>query len=1583
MDEANNPATMENLAEMFRCFICMERVRDARLCPHCSKLCCFICIRRWLTEQRPQCPHCRACLHLHELVHCRWVEDVTQQLDNLQVNTTAACTASPIKVQSDENKDGKCEFHGEKLSVYCDTCTKCICHMCALWGGTHSKHDFKPLDEVYEQHVSSITDEVGALRRRLMELISLVQEVEKNVDSVRTAKEERVREIRSAVELMVARLDTQLKSKLLTLMGQKNALTQETELLESLLQEVEHQLHVCTKSELISKSNELLQMFEQVHRKPMASFVTASIPADFTSEIVPTYDSSTFCIANFSTLRYKGDPVYSDPLNVNGLNWRLKVYPDGNGVVRGNYLSVFLELTAGLPETSKYEYRVEMIHQSCLDSSKNIVREFASDFEVGECWGYNRFFRLDLLGSEGYLSIQNDTLILRFQVRAPTYYQKCRDQQWHINQFEVTQQHYIQQINDLKERLAIELSRNHAIASSAARHSLSLTCPDSSSTSLIEQTIDQSSDGEIPLNFSKKKLTSRQLRRSTRQKSLRKPRHVAVDYEMPSGEADQEEKDSAENTIDDDPIHEVSTTPGLEESDDNNEVETYDDDDDDDGDAEEDDAEEEDTGEREDESELEEQDAEDNETSATRISEIGDNVDDSDIEADGHGEEAGGNQNNATDIEKLNLHDIHELDDAVMNDVDEKLRRQERESEVWRLDDVELEITGSDNGSDQGATASGFNIGFVDSEEKALLDLLEVEGRSSVDSLLQKDYLGFPAFKNLARPPAQKNAAKPQTPQARDRNSGEFLKAFFDEESSLAGVLDDTSSNVSFAGNGNSVEADKELLVKPEHTLLENLKKAVAETLHTSLRSLQPYQLYAPQLQCAVEEKQACATLQSPLESEMPSLVPKQPDLSSWFTADTAVPELQSKNGNKPNKKEARPDVKISKAKSAACNLEKEFIGLEKWTSQLLSDLRTANDNQPQEMLNRLEKNDANLNLATSDHEVDSQPLDGILECNEASNQNEAPKQVRHPVFCRFATEQLLVDKKDAEFEWHLRKLLPRSLKKFAIIVELVVVVIVQNKQGLKERLAWFFPLVKENDTEQDRPVVNKGMLSLMLSFAYGIHYQQSTESRGNFNLLAMDTFEEGASPSGMLCANLKWLKDTLMVKLKNWSESFAAEKNGSSENRLQSLSLVDIENYSKVYNRLKEKYAESLCEAWQENTDPQKFVFEDISIASYLVVLWEEERKKNGLSEKQSFVDLGCGNGLLVYLLTQEGYRGKGVDIRKRNIWNLFGEDTLLLASAVAEQPLQPNSCKFEDTDWIIGNHSDELTPWIPVITARSSYSAKFFLLPCCFHDFTKKFQKNLHDASQYVTYLRYVCEIGEACGFVIEQDIQRIPSTKRRCHIGRKRTYSAANQPDIDAKVERFLNTRGCSLVAANIEFKGASEAPPVEQFEPREAKEKVRNCTQIDKNVRDDIIQTVANELLGSGKKLGAHAGCKTSMDLPCSEWNCGGLVPLESLASLIGAENLGKLKCQCGGLQTLIRNYGYIFRVIHGNVRFRNYRDPDDVQIKRNKKTGRKIPKDAYKVKLCWFHFNHPQGCLLSSHDCQFAHDQSELRTKESR
>jgi tripartite motif-containing protein 37 len=364
---------LQTLIDVFRCFICMEKLQDAHLCPFCSKLCCYVCISRWLVEQRKQCPHCRAPLHVHELVNCRWFEEVASQVENLQLMANKTSQLTTL------NDKDFCPTHNEeKLSVYCWTCKICICHKCALFGGTHANHTFKQLELVYESHLSQVKEEVGQLRSRLVELVGFVSDVEQNVEVVRCAKDEKVREIRNAVELMVSRLDAQLKVKLISLMRQKNALSLETESLEHLLQEIEHQLNSCSRSQLICKSPDLLKMINQVRSKPMSSFSCTPIPADFVSEIVPSYDTGTFLIKNFTKLQQKGDAIYSNPLHVNGLCWRLKVYPNGNGSVRKEYLSVFLELSSGFPEVSKYEYRVQMIHPN---STKIIQREFVSDFE--------------------------------------------------------------------------------------------------------------------------------------------------------------------------------------------------------------------------------------------------------------------------------------------------------------------------------------------------------------------------------------------------------------------------------------------------------------------------------------------------------------------------------------------------------------------------------------------------------------------------------------------------------------------------------------------------------------------------------------------------------------------------------------------------------------------------------------------------------------------------------------------------------------------------------------------------------------------------------------------------------------------------------------------------------------------------------------------------------------------------------------------------------------------------------------------------------------------------------------------------
>ena len=108
-----------------------------------------------------------------------------------------------------------------------------------------------------------------------------------------------------------------MKQKLLTLMGHKNALTQETEQLENLLSEIDQYLNGKTRSELIAKAPELLQLAMEINRKPSSSLVVTAASgagppgappltgSDFQSEIVPMYETATFALYGFSQLQNK------------------------------------------------------------------------------------------------------------------------------------------------------------------------------------------------------------------------------------------------------------------------------------------------------------------------------------------------------------------------------------------------------------------------------------------------------------------------------------------------------------------------------------------------------------------------------------------------------------------------------------------------------------------------------------------------------------------------------------------------------------------------------------------------------------------------------------------------------------------------------------------------------------------------------------------------------------------------------------------------------------------------------------------------------------------------------------------------------------------------------------------------------------------------------------------------------------------------------------------------------------------------------------------------------------------------------
>ncbi|OCL09564.1 DUF1613-domain-containing protein, partial [Glonium stellatum] len=211
---------------------------------------------------------------------------------------------------------------------------------------------------------------------------------------------------------------------------------------------------------------------------------------------------------------------------------------------------------------------------------------------------------------------------------------------------------------------------------------------------------------------------------------------------------------------------------------------------------------------------------------------------------------------------------------------------------------------------------------------------------------------------------------------------------------------------------------------------------------------------------------------------------------------------------------------------------------------------------------------------------------------------------------------------------------------------------------------------------------------------------------------------------------------------------------------------VVPQKRFQDTYTYLKGKYAKVLIRDWVEQTPATKHVFEDLGIAAFLIELWSEMYgDSEGLKDKQrrkeletglndsikadaqkkfpGFVDIGCGNGLLVYVLLKEGWSGWGFDARKRRTWDTFPMDVqeklkeMLLVPEILQssqhavpsvdgQVEVPNTRSlnteppfhngiFPTGTFIVSNHADELTPWTPLLASLSH--SPFIAIPCCSH--------------------------------------------------------------------------------------------------------------------------------------------------------------------------------------------------------------------------------------------------------------------------
>jgi len=126
-------------------------------------------------------------------------------------------------------------------------------------GDKHKDHKFLRLAEVYEKHCEVIKKEAMGLKKRLKELTKHMNDVQGTIEKVTKAKEDKCKEIDNFVENIQAKLNQQLKNKLLTLLSQRGSMQDEIEQLEQFHSKLNLELTKMPKSSLIKKSGDLIR----------------------------------------------------------------------------------------------------------------------------------------------------------------------------------------------------------------------------------------------------------------------------------------------------------------------------------------------------------------------------------------------------------------------------------------------------------------------------------------------------------------------------------------------------------------------------------------------------------------------------------------------------------------------------------------------------------------------------------------------------------------------------------------------------------------------------------------------------------------------------------------------------------------------------------------------------------------------------------------------------------------------------------------------------------------------------------------------------------------------------------------------------------------------------------------------------------------------------------------------------------------------------------------------------------------------------------------------------------------------------
>ena len=196
----------EQIRDSLKCYICLSKVNKPKMCNYCKRICCEVCINKWL-ENHSFCGICKRHITAQDMIALPFLDDMSQffinNIDNQQkknmlnlqqlsndinkdkygkplnnnINTITELSEG-TELASREDKNILCQQHGNKIEYYCVQCNKYFCSQCLIFFGSekdkHKDHLIIPISKLDDLGVNQALNEYVKLAETKNEINNLI-----------------------------------------------------------------------------------------------------------------------------------------------------------------------------------------------------------------------------------------------------------------------------------------------------------------------------------------------------------------------------------------------------------------------------------------------------------------------------------------------------------------------------------------------------------------------------------------------------------------------------------------------------------------------------------------------------------------------------------------------------------------------------------------------------------------------------------------------------------------------------------------------------------------------------------------------------------------------------------------------------------------------------------------------------------------------------------------------------------------------------------------------------------------------------------------------------------------------------------------------------------------------------------------------------------------------------------------------------------------------------------------------------------------------------------------------------------------